>query len=276
VRDYVDWALFFAAQIGRRAVAGGEISLPDEGGRRRVIVRPLPAEIIERHGFPQSVTALAQWLTFQVSIWHEIATWFGWASVPGFSERASAFSPEDLYSNMLGTKLMLAIVARREAGSDHVYERAVDGWFGRALELLGAVPRELGNEVTRGLDGLWWDSSRRLPDPGLVQRRHFGIGDPVRPWLAPESALPEAVRSALGEACSNDREPVVFANPSRVRGVELGDYVSLEIEVDDALAAQEPFASRGRRLTQRDLPEIVAVVREQARAEFGPRVDQPD
>jgi hypothetical protein len=194
----------------------------------------------------------------------------------GFSERASAFSPEDLYSNMLGTKLMLAITARREAMSEPTYNRAVDGWFRRALELLGAVPRGLGNDVTGALDGLWWDASRRLPDPGLVQRRYFEIGDPVRPWLAPESALPPDVRSALETACRGYRTPVVFANPSRVRGVALGDYVSLEIEVDDALAAQEPFASRGRRLTQKDFPEIVAVVREQARAEFGPRADRPD
>jgi len=276
VRDYVDWALFFAAQIGRRAAEGGEIALPDEGGRRRVVVRPLPPELVERYGFKQSVTALAQWVAFQASIWHEIATWFGWASVPGFSERASAFSPEDLYSNMLGSKLMLAITARREALNEFSYNRAVDGWFGRALELLGAVPRGLGNEVTRSLDGLWWDSSRRVPDPGLVQRRNFGIGDPVRPWLAPEAALPEGVRNALDEACGADRAPVVFANPSGVEGISFGDYVTLEIEVDDALAKQEPFASRGRQLTQRDFPEIVALVREQARVEFGPRVEQPD
>jgi hypothetical protein len=276
VRDYVDWALFLAAQIGRRATDGGEIVLPDEGGRRRVIVRPLPAEIVERFGFRTSVTALAQWLAFQLSIWHELATWFGWSSLPGFSERASAFSPEDLYSNMLGTKLMLAIVHQYAASSESIYNRAVDGWFKRALELLGPVPRGLGNDVTRALDGLWWDATRRLPDPKLVQRRYFEIGDPIRPWLAPDSRLPESVRSALDAACGGDRAPVVFTNRSRPRGVTLSDYVSLEIEVDDALAQQEPFASRGRRLTQSDFPELVAVVREQARAELGPRVDRPD
>jgi hypothetical protein len=276
VRDYVDWAIYFAAQIGRRAAEGGEIALPDEGGKRRVVVRALPAEMIERFGFRESVTALAQWVSFQASIWHEIATWFGWASVTGFSERASAFSPEDIYSNMLGSKLMLAIVARRAASSEPLYNRAVDGWFARALELLGAVPADLGNEVTRALDGLWWDATRRVPDPGLVQRRYFEIGHPVRPWLAPASALPDAVKRALYAACGGTPDPVVFANSPRVRGVDLAEWVSLEIEVDDALAQQEPFATRGRRLTQRDFPEIVAVVREQARVEFGPRADRPD
>jgi hypothetical protein len=276
VRDYVDWSIFLAAQIGRRATGGGEIELPDEGGTRRVIVKPLPQEIVDRFGYKAAVTTLAQWLAFQTSIWHEIATWYGWASVPGFSERASAFSPEDLYSNMLGTKLMLAITARRQAMSEPDFNHAVDGWFGRALELLGAVPRDLGNEVTQALDGLWWDSSRRVPDPALVQRRYFGIGDPVRPWLAPDSALPADVRRRLDAACGSEREPVVFANPTQAKGVALDDYVSLEIVVDDGIAAHEPFASRGRKLTQRDFPAIVELVREQARVEFGPRVDQPD
>jgi hypothetical protein len=276
VRDYVDWAIYFAAQIGRRVIEGGEIVLPDEGGQRRVIVRPLPPELLDRYGLGNVVSTLAQWLSFQASIWHEIATWYGWESVRGFSERASAFSPEDLYSNMLGSKLMLAINAQRQFISEPQFNRAVDGWFGRALELLGAVPADLGREVTRAVDGLWWDSHRRVPDPGLVRRRSFGIGDPIAPWLAPESALSTDLRRALDEACPVARGPVVFANPQTVRGVVLGDYVTLEIDVDDSLARQEPFATRGRRVTQADFAELVAGIVEQARAEFGPRADQPD
>jgi hypothetical protein len=277
VRDYVDWAVFLAARIAPHAEDGGEITLPDQGGRRRVVVRALPPEIVvSSYGFKQAVTTLAQWLAFQISIWHEIATWYGWASVPGFSERGSAFSPEDLYSNMLGSKLMLAITARREAASEPEYNRAVDGWFARALELLGAVPRDLGNDVTRALDGLWWDSSRRVPDPQLVRRRYFEIGDPIRPWLAPPPALPEGVRRALHAACAGDHAPVVLTNPSSARGITFEDYVTFEVEVEAAIAKQEPFASRGRSLTQRDFPEIVAVIREQAVMELGPRADRPD
>jgi Protein of unknown function (DUF4056) len=38
--------------------------------------------------------------------WHEIAIWYGWANVPMFSERPSAFSPEDMYSNLLGIRIV--------------------------------------------------------------------------------------------------------------------------------------------------------------------------
>jgi hypothetical protein len=61
-----------------------------------------------------------------------------------------------------------------------------------------------------------------------------------------------------------------------VKGIALEDYLTLEIEVDESIAKQEPFASRGPRVTQRDFPEIVAVVREQALAEFGSRAGDPD
>jgi hypothetical protein len=42
---------------------------------------------------------LAAWLAGiwpSKSQWHEIAQWYGFQSVPGFSEEISAFSPEDL------------------------------------------------------------------------------------------------------------------------------------------------------------------------------------
>lgn len=276
VRDNTDWGIFFAAQIGRRIVDGGEIPLPFEGATRRVVVKPLPPAVLERYGLKDTIAALAQYITFQNSIWHEIVTWYGFESVPGFSERASAFSPEDLYSNMLGSKLLLALVQRREVSSEPQFNRSVDVWFSRALELLGAVPGDLGVEVTQQLDGLWWDSKRRVPDPGLVQRRNFDIGNPIRPWLAPESVLSADTRKRLAEACKGGRTPIVFKNRSGAKGIEFADYVTLEIEVDPTIAKQEPFATRGPKLTQRDFPEIVKVVREQAIAEFGPHAGDRD
>jgi hypothetical protein len=276
VRDYADWAIFLAARIARSVLEGGAIELPDEGGRRRVVVRPLPPSALERHGLRPVVANLAQWLAYELSIWHEIATWYGWSSVPGFSERASAFSPEDLYSNMVGTKLMLAVVYQEHTRSEFDYNRAVDAWFAAALELLGAVPRGLGREVSVAVDGLWWDSTRRLPDAHLVLRRNFGIGPPVRPWLAPESVLSPDLRRRLDEACGADLTPIDFANPAVRGAVALADHVTLEIEVDDQLAVQEPFASRGRRITQAEFPALVGVVREQALAELGPRADRAD
>ena len=45
LRDYADWTLFLSAQIARRIYEGGTIELPDEGGSRRVIVRPVVRDL---------------------------------------------------------------------------------------------------------------------------------------------------------------------------------------------------------------------------------------
>jgi hypothetical protein len=45
LRDYADWTLYLTAQIARRLYDGGTLELPDEGGSRRVIVRPLAREL---------------------------------------------------------------------------------------------------------------------------------------------------------------------------------------------------------------------------------------
>ena len=55
-----------------------------------------------------------------------------------------------------------------------------------------------------------------------------------------------------------------------------GDLLTYQVEVDDRLAAQEPFTTLGRTITQADFPAIMAAMREQNREEFGPKADRPD
>lgn len=46
---------------------------------------------------------------------HGVATWYGSAPVPGFPEKASAFSIEDHYSNALGAMIADVLIDRRRA-----------------------------------------------------------------------------------------------------------------------------------------------------------------
>ena len=221
--------------------------------------------------------AVGEWIAFQLGVWHEIATWYGWASVRGFSEKASAFSPEDLYSNLLGIKLARAVGHRRQASSEGLYNAAVTEWIDASLRKLGAVPKDVGRQATAAVDGLWWDSRTRLPDPRLVLRRSFEFEDPVQPWLVPPSRMSAELASALERHCgSADPEPLPLPLGRTAEPALLGRMARLELVVDDRLAAQEPFAQMGREVTDRDFPEIIRVIREQNRAEFGERADLPD
>ena len=188
---------------------------------------------------------LAQWTAWQMSVWHETATWFGWGAVPGFPEEASAFSPEDLFSNGLGIRIMPAIVARGAERSESVFNTTADAWIRGSLESLGVVPVEVGRSAARAVDGHWWDSTERVPNKALVKRRSFDIQDTVRPWLVPASLAPPELVAACGESAS----PVDLAVPDEVGGIRLADWVTLEIRPSPDLMRQSPFKELGPVIT---------------------------
>lgn len=134
--------------------------------------------------------------------------------------------------------------------------------------------RNFGNGTLVAVDGVWWDSGTRLPDPRLVLRRSFEFEDPVRPWLVPASLTPEPLREKLQSHCGEPAKPLPFGD--RIEEYGLGEFATLEIEVDDRLAAQEPFLTLGRKITQADFPAIIEAIRAQNREEFGRNADRPD
>jgi hypothetical protein len=274
VRDYVDWAMFVATEVGRALLAEAplEIELPDEGGQRRILVSGVDRDLVLRVGPRRLVNWLAEWVTWKMSIWHEIATWYGFASVPGFSEQASAFSPEDLYSNAMGVRLLPALSYHRAERSEYDFNTSVDQWLRAVVEFLEPVPSEVGVEAAQAVDKLWWDSDARVPDKALVLRRNMDFENEVVPWLVPASRMPASLR----EVCGDDPQPQPVAAPDEYAGVRFADWVTLEIVVDDEIAGQEPFTTLGRRVTQKDFPAIVSAIRKQNRAEFGDGADRPE
>ncbi len=272
VRDYADWAIFLATSVARNLEAGLDMPLPDEAGLRRVRVQPFEPEIVERVGRRAIAIELGQWLAFQLSIWHEIATWFGWATISAFPEKVSAFSPEDLYSNLIGVRIAAAIASQRTARDEPLYNRSVDEWLNRVLAYLGAVPADVGRDAMRSVDGLWWDSTARLPDPALVLRRNLSVDSSLSPWLVPAGRMSaELVRS-----CGGAPEALPIANPDSIGGQPFSDRASLVIEVSEELAGQQPFRSLGGRLSERDFAAILEFIRVRNRAEFGTGANRPE
>lgn len=272
VRDYADWTLYLATQLGRRLETGGVIELPDsEGGIRRFVLEPIDPELVAVLGRRSLTASLAVWAGFQLSIWHEIATWGGWASFDLFSERASAFSPEDLYSNMLGAKIAGAIISQGDDLSEVLFNRAVDVWFRQSLSFLESVDAQHGERAMAVVDGLWWDSSARLPDAGLVRRRSIQNGHHIEPWLVPDKTW----RGRGERACAADTEPHVLRNPSRIPLLDFVDVLRFEVDLDPMLASSPMFEQYDGRVTQADFDEILEAIRAAAREEFGADADRP-
>lgn len=269
VRDYADWTVFFTAQIGRRIDAGGDIALKDEGGKRVVHVKPVPAKTIQRIGRRPLLVALARWTAFQLSIWHEISTWCGWSSSSVFPETSSAFSPEDLYSNLVGASMAAEILKAQHARSEGDYNKSMDVWLPMTLRSLGVVPPSTTRAVLGAVDTRWWDSTKRLPAFELVIRRNFDITDPLKPWLLPPNVGSPALRQELQQRCGAGARAEPLPLPSSLGGVRFSDVVTLEFHPQDSVAEHVPFITRGSTITQQDFPKVLEALRKEAIVDFG-------
>jgi len=280
LRDYADWTVYLTAQIARRLYDGGTFELPDEGGKRRIIVVPVNRLEVNQRELQFNVVQLAQWVAFQMSIWHEIATWYGWSSTGVFSERASAFSPEDLYSNILGTKIAGGIIHTNSARTDQLFNQNMGEWMKTVFERLHAIPAEAGKGAARYVDQIWWDSTQRVPATALVLRRNFGIGAKIVPWTIEQAYWSERLDEKQGKYCDGTPVPLVLGNPDtfqsvKFRDVKFRDVVTFEIEVDSGIENFPLPRADSRLITQEDFPQIIEAIKIENLEEFGAKAGQP-
>jgi hypothetical protein len=279
VRDNADRTIYLASQIARIAATGGTIPITGEGARRRIVVKPLDRQLVREYGLREVVTSLAEWLDHQAGIWHEITTWYGWSSTP-FPERPSAFSPEDIYSNLLGAKIAGTVIRRHTPASEFAYDHAVTALLQDALTKLGPLPRAGTRRAFQYVDGIWWDSTKRVPDNLLVRHRSFEIGPELTPWKIGDawkfSTLP-AARKEMDQYCHGDWTPLRLSVPDRLGSVPFRQLATLEIEPQGVLIKNGfPFPKSGSiTITQDDFPYAIAAIERAAAAELGPGVGLP-
>lgn len=266
VRDYADWTVYLAGRIDALLDVGGVLELPDEGGRRYVYVVAPGAPLIERVGRRELAVTLAQWLAFRLSIWHEIATWYGWSSIEAFPEEASAFSPEDLYSNLIGIEIAGAIVRSGSLVTRRQYNHNMAQAIGVVLDRLGALPASGARAAADTVDGMWWDSSRTLPDKNLVLRRNFDLGPLMLPWTVPSSAA---------GYCREVAEPVALVVRGSIEGTPISDLVRLDVRIDPKVAARMSVARAHPWASQDDFASIASRARSEHESEQGQGADRP-
>lgn len=275
VRDNADRTLYLAMQIARALPGGLTLELPEEGTLRRLRLQALPPGLLAREGRWTTATAIASWVNYQLSIWHEVVTWYGWESIPGISERVSAFSPEDMYSNVLGTNLAAGIITNREARSRDQYDESMEAWIGEALRRLGAVDKAHARAAMAAVDGLWWDSSKRVPDWKLVTRRYVDIDPPLSGWLVAR-ALAQDGDSRVARMCRGQPPPLSLRVPQRIGNIDIAELATVELEFAGWLPKQFPLpAKQGDLVTQAEFAAIVADIRRAGAEQLGPGFDRP-
>ncbi|WP_241610107.1 DUF4056 domain-containing protein [Rosenbergiella epipactidis] len=212
VRDSMDMTYWIASQLLQHQGSAFRVSLSNELARRDIVIRPYQVPNDPQQAFSVIVWTAAR-VAFDLAAWHEIAQWYGFESVPGFSEGVSAFSPEDLYSNLLGVRLAASLLLQGEGSEIKDYNSHATEIITQALDQLGAVPKNVTAQQFDRLDGQWWDSQRRVPNKWLVRHRNYLTQNARQP-----SAIP-------GEPGANH----ALALPEKVAGITLDDVAALEL-----------------------------------------------
>mgnify|MGYP003365392132 CR=1 FL=1 len=223
VRDTADNTFFIFSRILPTLGQSGRYFYSEELGVRRLQMHAFtpPANLAQRY-------TLAAWLAgdlaFQLAQWHEIAQWYGFESVPGFSEEISAFSPEDLYSNLLGARLAINVILAGHGHSIESYNAAMEKALKAALLQLGVATRSETERKFRETDGDWWNSQRRVPDKFLVLKRNYYLGKNRLPTPVPYEKI----------------APYQLTLPAVVGGYQLSRLGELQIYPGSAMQSLPP------------------------------------
>jgi len=112
--------------------------------------------------------ATGPYLSHQATVWHEILTWFGVHFMGFEQEFNSAFSWEDMYSNVLGTQL--AVQALKTPGKS--FDQAMTDLLNVKLKQLNVQPKEVAVKASDKMRDIWY-TGNLTPD---MKIRHLDIG----------------------------------------------------------------------------------------------------
>lgn len=237
LRDQADWTAYLYSRIElARGKGNMKIHIGREGGSKELYIK-IPDDINN-----DDAALLAGRIAYDLSVWHEIATWYGCSVVPFVPERYSSFSIEDPYSNLLGVTLGMQAVR-----SSLSYEDAMTGLIGKTLKTLDAVVSE--NETFMAMEAvrdIWWRRNINLPNRKVLIKRQLGVYDCLEPWRVPGWA-------------ENDDTSYDLAVPGKTSdGQPLNTFYELNFRLNYKFPVKDIFASKtGRRVTQEDFAQLI-------------------
>ncbi len=240
LRDQADWTAFlYSKLIESRNTGSFSMTLGHEGGEKTLSVE-IPHSLTN-----SDLVHLAGKIAYDLSVWHEIATWFGASSIPFIPERYSSFSIEDAYSNLLGVTVGIKAIE-----SELPYEEAVTKIITQTLSDLNVVTNETETILAmEDVRNIWWTREKRLPSGKVLLQRQLHVYPCLRPWLVPGWA-------------KSPQEPKELNVPEyTATGKSLNDYYELEFRLNYKFPFRKMFPDRkDRTITQKDFDSLLAEI----------------
>ncbi len=184
LRDCADWTAYIYNLIkaSQKDPHFSYAELRNEGGAKSLELN-VPNNLNE-----ETIIELAGRISYDLSLWHEISTWFGESYVPLIPERFSSFSPEDMYSNLLGVH-----IGMRAIKSNLDFNEAVTIELSKMLDTLQSVNTEAETyDAMSKVNQVWYTNQKKYPNKKVVLKRYIELDSDLAPWLVPgyESQLP--------------------------------------------------------------------------------------
>ncbi|MCD6174915.1 MAG: DUF4056 domain-containing protein [Planctomycetes bacterium] len=109
----------------------------------------------------EAALIIAPVVAYNSTLWHEMITWKGTHFMFIEPEHTSAFSWDDLYSNLIGVKLaMRAIKDGHITNAD--YDEAMTSLIAEEFEKLQVVSRARAKEITESVRGTWHTTGKLI------------------------------------------------------------------------------------------------------------------
>jgi hypothetical protein len=179
MRDQADWTAYLYTLMQQEKHNGCiNLDMGYEGGEKKLSIS-VPSGMSKN-----DMVLLAGRMAYDISIWHEIATWFGVSSVPLVSEQFSSFSVEDGYSNLLGVFLGMQAIK-----SELPYEEAMTELIDVKLNQLQVVRTE--SETLQAMEDvrdIWWTRNELMPSTRVMIARQTTTYDSIFPKQIPADA----------------------------------------------------------------------------------------
>ncbi|WP_332871126.1 MULTISPECIES: DUF4056 domain-containing protein [unclassified Shewanella] len=234
VRDTADNAIALFYRIYPQLGLPQSIVLPDEIGPRTIELKAFDTSGLTAAQRWEIAATISVRLAYFMAEAHEVAQWHGYRSWVPWSEAVSAYSPEDLYSNMLGAKIALALLTNNLAMNKELYNQHMTQWLAATLTWLEPVSIAQTNALFDVIDGVWWDSTQPLPNKFMLLKRHYELGDKQSPYLVPESlANSHAKWRDVSELYESNAQPHHLALSNTIHGIDIDAIAQQKLSVAD-------------------------------------------
>ena len=234
VRDTADNAIALFYHIYPKIGQQQSIPLPEEIGPRTIELSEFAVSHLTGRQRWEVAAAMSVRLAYFMAEAHEVAQWHGYRSWAPWSETVSAYSPEDLYSNMLGAKIALALLNNNLAMNTELYNQHMTQWFSATLQWLQPVAIEQTNILFDAIDGHWWDSQQPLPSKFMLLKRHYELGDKQSPYLVPKAmAQTNANWQQIAPLYQQPHQAHALGLSNRVHGINIDSVAQQKLFVGD-------------------------------------------